>query len=94
VLPGSHRLGEVMGKESDDSFERLEIDPRLFDTSLMMAVEMEAGDVLFFGPFLVHRSPPNRSSRDRRAILYTYQRAGLKTQRQNARGGIAAEKTH
>jgi phytanoyl-CoA hydroxylase len=94
VLPGSHRLGEVTGKRSDDSFERLEIDPQLFDTSAMMTVAMEAGDVLFFGPFLVHRSPPNRSSRDRRAILYTYQRAGLKTQRQNARGWIAAEKTN
>jgi hypothetical protein len=93
VLPGSHRLGEVTGKASSDAFERNEIDPAAFDTTRMTTVEMRPGDVLFFGPFLVHRSPPNRSQHDRRAILYTYQRAGLKTQRQNSRTWIAADKT-
>ena len=30
----------------------------------------------FFGAFLVHRSLPNRSEVDRRALLYSYQPAG------------------
>lgn len=93
VLAGSHRLGEVGGKNSNDAFERNEIDPAVFDTSQMTTVDMQPGDVLFFGPFLVHRSPPNRSARDRRAILYTYQRAGLKTQRENTHSWIEADTT-
>ena len=32
---------------------------------------------MFFGPFLVHQSAPNRSDADRRAMLYSYQPAGL-----------------
>jgi hypothetical protein len=32
--------------------------------------------VAYFGAFLVHRSLPNRSSGDRRALLYSYQPAG------------------
>lgn len=90
VLPGSHRLGEIPGKESNLPFERNEIDEASFDTSRMVPVEVCAGGVVFFGPYLVHRSAPNRSLRDRRAILYTYQRAGLKTQRDNTRRWIGA----
>jgi ectoine hydroxylase-related dioxygenase (phytanoyl-CoA dioxygenase family) len=90
VLPGSHINGEIRGKDSSMPFERNELDEPTFDSSGMVIVELRAGDAVFFGPFLVHRSSPNRSSRDRRAILYTYQRAGLKTQRDNARGWIAA----
>jgi hypothetical protein len=32
--------------------------------------------VVFFGPFLVHRSTPNRSANDRRSLLYSYQPGG------------------
>jgi ectoine hydroxylase-related dioxygenase (phytanoyl-CoA dioxygenase family) len=38
-----------------------------------VAVEVEAGSVVFFGPFLVHKSDPNVSDCDRRALLYSYQ---------------------
>jgi hypothetical protein len=31
---------------------------------------------VFFGAFLVHRSLPNRSDKDRRALLYSYQPGG------------------
>lgn len=85
VLPGSHRDGAVPGKDSDLEFERNEIDEATFDTSGMVTVEVPAGGVVFFGPYLVHRSAPNCSDRDRRAILYTYQPAGLTTQRENVR---------
>ena len=36
-----------------------------------------AGDVVFFGAFLVHRSLPNRSGSDRRALLYSFQPGGF-----------------
>ncbi len=82
VLPGSHKLGRAHGKLGGSEFERNEIDPSTFDTSGMIHVEVEAGDAIFFGPFLVHRSAANTSDRDRRALLYTYQKAGLKRSRE------------
>ena len=39
-------------------------------------LEVPAGTVAYFGAFLVHRSLPNRSGGDRRALLYSYQPAG------------------
>ena len=83
VLPGSHLLGELPAKESEKVFERNEIDPEQIDTSALVSVDLAPGSVVFFGPHLVHRSRPNRSDRDRRALLYTYQPAGLRTQRDN-----------
>jgi len=85
VLPGSHKLGRVPGKVGGTEFEANEIDPDTFDSSGMIHVEVEAGDAIFFGPFLVHRSAANTSDRDRRALLYTYQKAGLKRSRETTR---------
>jgi ectoine hydroxylase-related dioxygenase (phytanoyl-CoA dioxygenase family) len=42
----------------------------------MIPVEAKAGTVVYFGAFLVHRSLPNRSAADRRALLYSYQPGG------------------
>lgn len=77
VLPGSHKLKNPPMKESELAFERNEIDPGKLDVSNMIAVEVPAGAVIMFGPHLIHRSGPNRSDTDRRALLYTYQPAGL-----------------
>ena len=54
------------------------MDPAAFEQSLV-PVEAPAGSIVFFGAFLVHRSRINRSDKDRRALLYSYQPAGLKT---------------
>ena len=81
VLPGSHLIEDPPFKESELEFERNELDPERMDTSAMIAVEMAWGSAVFFGPMLIHRSSPNRSSTDRRALLYTYQRAGQRDQR-------------
>ena len=75
VVPGSHRLGVQPGK-STAGFGKFEIDPKHFDTSKLVPVELAAGDLVMFGPLLVHCSEPNRSEHDRRALLYTYQPAG------------------
>ena len=85
VLAGSHKLKVVPNRKSDKLFESFEIDEDQFDTSEMCVVPVCAGGVIFFGPFLVHRSSDNNSDRDRRALLYTYQPAGLRTQLDNVR---------
>ncbi len=41
-----------------------------------VAVEAEAGGVVLFGSWVEHRSGPNRSARDRRALLHLFQPAG------------------
>lgn len=79
VLPGSHLVDDLPYKESDLEFERNEIDAERMDTSGMVAVEVPAGSAIFFGPRLVHTSGANTSGIDRRAMLYTYQRAGQRT---------------
>ena len=85
VVPGSHKLGHVPGKVGGTEFEKNEIDPATFDTSGMIHVEVKAGDAIFFGPYLVHRSAANTSDRDRRALLYTYQKAGQTQSRHTTR---------
>jgi hypothetical protein len=75
VVPGSHRWGVQPGKDVR-GFGKFEIDPERFDTSLLVPVELAAGDLVMFGPLLVHCSEPNRSDADRRALLYTYQPKG------------------
>jgi ectoine hydroxylase len=75
VAPGTHREG-VQAMRKVKGFGALEMDTDAFDMNRLVAVEAKAGSVLFFGSFLVHRSLPNRSAADRRAILYSYQPAG------------------
>ncbi len=52
------------------------MDPAAFDISRLIPLEIPAGSAVFFGAFLVHRSLPNRSGEERRALLYSYQPAG------------------
>jgi len=75
VAPGSHTVGKHPRK-SVDGFGALEMDTEAFDMSRLVPLEVKAGAVAFFGAFLVHRSLPNRSDRDRRALLYSYQPQG------------------
>ncbi len=75
VAPGSHRSG-VYEQRKTDGFGSLEMDPERFDLSQLEPIEVGAGAVVFFGAFLVHRSLPNRSGSDRRALLYSYQPTG------------------
>lgn len=75
VVPGSHREG-LQQRRTVEGFGSLEIDPERYDTSRLVPLEVSAGAIAFFGPFLVHRSLPNRSGDDRRALLYSYQPPG------------------
>ena len=75
MLPGSHTVGKHPQRQAD-GFGALEMDPAQFDENRLIALEVPAGTVAFFGAFLVHRSLPNLSDRDRRALLYSYQPPG------------------
>lgn len=81
VAPGSHREGEQR-RRAVEGFGSFEMDPEKFDLARLVPLEVPAGSVAFFGPFLVHRSLPNQSGEDRRALLYSYQPAGYPTMRE------------
>lgn len=75
AAPGSHTVGKQK-QRGVEGFGALEMDVEAFDTARLVPLEVPAGTVVFFGAFLVHRSLPNTSDRDRRALLYTYQPPG------------------
>jgi hypothetical protein len=75
VVPGSHREG-LQPRRATEGFGSLEMDPDRYDLSRLVPLEVSAGSVVFFGAFLVHRSLPNRTGEDRRALLFSYQPAG------------------
>jgi ribokinase len=87
VVANEHEA--VLLADSELPFERNEIDDRSVELDRMLSVEVPKGAAVFFGPFLVHRSAPNRSGADRRAVLYTYQRPGNRTQRDNLKALFA-----
>ena len=76
AAPGSHREG-MLPRKQIEGIGGLEMDPEKFDQGRLTPIEAQSGDVLFFGSFLVHKSLPNRSDHDRRALLYSYQPAGM-----------------
>ncbi len=65
-LPGSQRAGFVADPETG------RLPPGAFDPSVAVAPELAAGDVVVFGPFVVHGSEPNRSAAPRRLFLQGY----------------------
>jgi hypothetical protein len=85
LAPGSHLEGLQTCKSGAGAGD-LEMDPRAFDLSRLKPIGAPAGSVIFFGSMLVHRSAPNRSDQDRRALLYSYQPAGEKHLRHTLRG--------
>ncbi|MCZ6854797.1 MAG: phytanoyl-CoA dioxygenase family protein [Gammaproteobacteria bacterium] len=78
VVPGSHLNALQKGREVE-GFGSFEMDPDQFDTDELVALEVQAGSVVFFGSKLVHRSLPNTTGSDRRTLLYSYQPAGRST---------------
>ncbi len=76
VVRGSHRRGLLPGLEGEGVLGPLFTDPRYFDEADEVPAVMPAGSLLFFSPHTVHGSQPNRSGRRRRAFVLTYQPAG------------------
>jgi phytanoyl-CoA hydroxylase len=93
VVPGSHRDGMWPTRRDGDPFGNLEIDPSVTEGRPTVPIEVDAGAIVFFGPFLVHTSAPNRSDDERRSLLYSYQPAGLTHGRECIRRGREARET-
>lgn len=71
VAPRSHRLGlQQLGTGTYGGMHPK--DASAFEDQ-GVPVPMEAGSLLFLDPLVMHRSGPNRSSTNRRNVLYTYQ---------------------
>lgn len=69
VVPGSHKRGPL------PHVGRHYLDAKEYPLSIGTACPAEAGDVLFFNYLTIHGSPPNRSERTRRNVLFQYRSA-------------------
>jgi hypothetical protein len=73
IVRGSHRHGCLPGTSDGSQLGGFFTDPRCFDETLQVLMEVPAGSLVFFSPHTVHGSGPNRSSQPRRALIVTYQ---------------------
>lgn len=85
VVAGSHRQGQWKTRTDGDRFAANEIDVGAYPDVRPIPLEVGAGAIVMFGPMLVHQSAPNLSDKDRRALLYSYQPPGRRTQLDNMR---------
>lgn len=90
VVPGSHTQGMWNLSENDDAFGRNELDEQRLGALELIPLEVPAGSLVLFGSMLVHKSAPNTSPRQRRALLYSYQPPGRITQLESLRRSEAA----
>jgi ectoine hydroxylase-related dioxygenase (phytanoyl-CoA dioxygenase family) len=65
VVRGSHKTKIPVGEDNC-------LEPAWVKKQEWMPVELEAGGVLVFGSYLAHRSGPNKSKNDRKALYATY----------------------
>ena len=89
MIPGSHRQGKWTTRADGDPFASNEVDVAAYPDAEAMPVEVPAGSTVSFGSFLVHRSAPNESPHDRRALLFSYQPPGRRTQLDSLRDRLA-----
>jgi ectoine hydroxylase-related dioxygenase (phytanoyl-CoA dioxygenase family) len=78
LIAGSHRRGMLPGREGEGVLGPLFTHPDHFDERSAVDAAAPAGSLVFFSPHSVHGSLPNRSARARRALVLTYQPAGLR----------------
>ena len=79
MAPGSHTSGRWRNRTDSDEFGANEIDATAYADVVMQPVPLKAGSMVMFGSLLVHCSEPNRSTLERRALLFSYQPAGHPT---------------
>jgi len=77
VQQGSHRAGILQGRDGEGRLDPLFTAAEYLRSDRELKVPLSAGDLFFFDPCLVHGSASNLSSRSRRALVLTYQPAGL-----------------
>ncbi len=66
VLPGSHKAGHLELDYPEQFEDKL---PDGFKKEYAMTVAMKPGQVLFFGPYLIHGSKANESNEPRRIFI-------------------------
>ena len=77
VVPGSHKSGE-WDKRTDADSVRAERDRlRRVRGGRAVPLEMKAGSLVAFGPFLVHQSAPNTSDTERRSAALQLSAVGM-----------------
>ena len=76
VLPGSHARGVLAAEAGRGLRQQRDGDRGLRRVAARARYRCRPAAMVFFGSLLVHRSLPNRSGRDRRVLLYSYQPAG------------------
>jgi ectoine hydroxylase-related dioxygenase (phytanoyl-CoA dioxygenase family) len=78
-LPGSHRLGELdipgQGAVMDQAAEVAALERLGLDSTNLVSLELEPGDVALWNLYAVHGSHTNRSVMDRRFYINGYVRA-------------------
>ncbi|KAH7400303.1 hypothetical protein BKA64DRAFT_622965 [Cadophora sp. MPI-SDFR-AT-0126] len=65
IVEGSHKMDVPIGSDNC-------ITPEWVAAQKWVHVEMKAGEMMIFGSSLAHRSGPNASTKDRRALYATY----------------------
>ena len=77
VIRGSHRQGCLPGTDDGSQLGGFFTDPSRFSEADAVWMAVPAGSLVFFDPYAIHGSGPNRSARPRRALIMTYQPAGF-----------------
>ena len=74
VIPGSHRPGYLYPQRSHENPDEFDFAPESygFDESVETPVEVEAGALVFFNGYLLHRSYKNRGDTYRRVLVNHY----------------------
>ena len=74
VLPGWHRRGGLKHYHAGDC----QIMPDRLEDAKPVPIELPAGGAMFFSGMLPHQTPPNRSTKPRRALQFHYRGASTK----------------
>ena len=74
VVPESHQGKPRLPYKPGTRFE---VDPAYVAADKIVPVPLQAGDMIYFDPYLLHYSDLNRGRVPRRAIIYTYNPARL-----------------
>ncbi len=77
IIPGTHTRGHLPILEDGGVLGRLYTDLTKLEAVAPVPVEAAAGSVIHFDGYIVHGSCSNRSRASRRALVLTYQPAGL-----------------
>jgi hypothetical protein len=73
IVRGSHQSGMLPGTNDGTDLGGFYTDPTTFDLNNAVQFEVPAGSLIFFDPHCVHGSGANRSTEQRRALIYTFQ---------------------